>query len=59
MAEPFAMMEQVIIVLLAGIIGAKLSERFGLPMIIPLFISGYIIGPEGLGIFAPRNLAFP
>jgi len=55
-AEPFVMMEQVIIVLLAGIIGAKLSERFGLPMIIPLFISGYIIGPEGLGIFAPLEL---
>ena len=56
MAEPFVMMEQVIIVLLAGIIGAKLSERFGLPMIIPLFISGYIIGPEELGIFAPLEL---
>jgi Kef-type K+ transport system membrane component KefB len=49
-------MEQVIIVLLAVIIGAKLSERFGLPMIIPLFISGYIIGPEGLGIFAPLKV---
>ncbi|MGQ9566404.1 MAG: cation:proton antiporter [Candidatus Bathyarchaeales archaeon] len=56
MAEPFVMMEQVIIVLLAGIIGAKLSERFGLPIIIPLFISGYLIGPEGLGIFAPLEL---
>lgn len=55
-AEPFVMVEQVIIVLLAGIIGAKLSERFGLPMIIPLFISGYIIGPEGLGIFVPLEL---
>jgi cell volume regulation protein A len=55
-AEPFVMVEQVIIVLLAGIIGAKLSERFGLPMIIPLFISGYIIGPEGLGVFAPLEL---
>lgn len=56
MAEPFVMMEQVIIVLLAGIIGAKLSERFGLPMIIPLFLSGYLIGPEGLGIFVPLEL---
>jgi cell volume regulation protein A len=56
MTEPFVMMEQVIIVLLAGIIGAKLAERFGLPIIIPLFISGYLIGPEGLGIFAPLEL---
>ncbi len=56
MAEPFVVMEQVIIVLLAGIIVAKLSERFGLPMVIPLFISGYVIGPEVLGIFAPLDL---
>jgi cell volume regulation protein A len=56
MAEPFVMMEQVIIVLLAGIIGAKLSERFGLPTIIPLFLSGYLIGPEGIGIFVPSEL---
>jgi cell volume regulation protein A len=55
-AEPFVLVEQVIIVLLAGIIGAKLSERVGLPTVIPLFISGYIIGPDGLGIFAPLEL---
>jgi len=55
-ADPFVMMEQVVIVLLAGIIGAKLSERFGLPMIIPLFLSGYLIGPEGIDIFAPLEL---
>jgi NhaP-type Na+/H+ or K+/H+ antiporter len=55
-AEPFALVEQVIIVLLAGIIGAKLSERVGLPPVIPLFLSGYIIGPDGLGIFAPLEL---
>lgn len=41
MAKPFMKMEQGIIVLLTDIIGAKLSERFGLPMIIPLRLSGY------------------
>ncbi len=56
MAQPFAVIEQIIIVLLAGVIVAKLSERFGLPSIIPLFISGYLIGPEVLGIFAPLQL---
>jgi hypothetical protein len=40
-AKPFMKMEQGIIVLLTDIIGAKLSERFGLPMIIPLRLSGY------------------
>ena len=56
MAQPFAVIEQVIIVLLAGIIVAKLSERFGFPSIIPLFICGYLIGPEVLGIFVPSQL---
>jgi len=56
MAGPFVMTEQVIIVLLAGIVGAKLSEHFGLPMIIPLFLSGYLIGPKGIGIFVPSEL---
>lgn len=56
MAEPFVMMEQVVIVLLAGIIGAKLAERFGLPIFVPLFLSGYFIGSEGIGIFVPSEL---
>ena len=56
MVEPFVIMDQIIIILLAGVIAAKISERFGLPSIIPLFIIGYLVGPEGLGIFVPLSL---
>jgi potassium/hydrogen antiporter len=56
MVEPFVIMDQIIIILLAGIIAAKISERFGFPSIIPLFIIGYLVGPEGLGIFVPLSL---
>jgi hypothetical protein len=30
MVEPFVIMDQIIIILLAGVIAAKISERFGL-----------------------------
>lgn len=56
MIEPFVIMDQIIIILLAGVVAAKISERFGLPSIIPLFIIGYLVGPEGLGIFVPLSL---
>ena len=56
MVEPFVIMDQIIIILLAGVIAAKTSERFGLPSIIPLFIIGYLVGPDGLGIFVPLSL---
>ena len=49
-------MDQIIIILLAAIIAAKISERFGLPSIIPLFIIGYLVGPWGLDIFVPLSL---
>ncbi|HVP16218.1 MAG TPA: sodium:proton antiporter [candidate division Zixibacteria bacterium] len=56
MVEPFMIMDQIIIILLAGVVAAKISERFGVPSIIPLFIIGYLVGPEGLGIFVPLSL---
>lgn len=56
MAEPFIYIDQILIILIAGIIAAKFSEHVGLPTIIPLFIIGYVVGPEGLGIFEPLKL---
>jgi cell volume regulation protein A len=56
MIEPFAIMDQLIIIVLAGVIAAKLSERLGVPTIIPLFVIGYLVGPEVLDIFAPLSL---
>lgn len=48
--------DQILIILVAGIIAGKLSERIGIPSIIPLFAIGWIVGPEGLDIFAPLSL---
>lgn len=56
MAEPFMLIDQILIILVAGIIAAKFSEHIGLPTIIPLFVTGYLVGPEGLGIFDPLKL---
>ncbi len=56
MAEPYILVDQVLIILVAGIVAAKLSGRIGIPNIIPLFIIGYIVGPEVLGVFAPLKL---
>lgn len=50
---------QIIIILLAGIIGAKIAERIRLPIVIPLLLTGYLIGPYspiGLKIFNPIEL---
>jgi len=50
---------QIIIILLAGIIGAKIAERARLPIVIPLVITGYLIGPYspiGLNVFNPLDL---
>ena len=56
MSAPLILVDQVMIILLAGIVAAKLSDRLGLPSIIPLFIIGYIVGPDVLGVFAPLSL---
>jgi potassium/hydrogen antiporter len=56
MVQLFEVPQQAIIILIAGILGAKVAERFKVPIIIPLLISGYIAGPEILGIFAPLKL---
>ncbi|HVP92791.1 MAG TPA: sodium:proton antiporter [Acidobacteriota bacterium] len=56
MSTPLILVDQIMIILVAGIVAAKLSERFGLPSIIPLFIIGYIVGPDVLGVFAPLSL---
>ena len=50
---------QIVVILLAGIIGAKVSEKARLPTVIPLIIAGYLIGPYspiGLSIFDPLRL---
>lgn len=48
--------EQIVIILLFGVVGAKLADRFDLPSIIPLFLSGFLLGPEVLGLFDPARI---
>lgn len=48
---------QFIVIILAGVIGAKLAERLNLPRVLPLIISGYLLGPEGLNLFDPGKLS--
>ncbi len=50
---------QIIIILLTGVIGAKIAERIRIPIVIPLLLTGYLIGPFspiGLNIFNPLEL---
>ncbi len=48
--------DQIVIILLFGVVGAKLADLFDLPIIIPLLFSGFLLGPEGLGLFDPTSL---
>jgi cell volume regulation protein A len=55
----YATQIQLIVLLLSGIIGAKIAERIRIPIIIPLLLTGYFIGPFspiGLTIFNPLEL---
>ncbi len=47
---------QFVMIILAGVIGAKLADRFNLPKILPLLVSGYILGPEVLNLLNPESI---
>ncbi|MFQ5870695.1 MAG: cation:proton antiporter [Candidatus Geothermarchaeales archaeon] len=47
---------QIVLILLLGVVGARLSHRLNLPIVIPLFTAGYLVGPEVLDIFDPAAL---
>lgn len=59
MAEPIPPVDEVVLILLLGVVGAKLAERLRIPRILPLFASGYIVGPDVLGIFDPSVIGVP
>ncbi len=56
MVHIFPGVEQIVFILVLGVLGAKLAERFNLPIIIPLILSGFVMGPEALGLFEPSKL---
>jgi len=56
MVQPLLNVEQIVIILLFGVVGAKIADRFNLPSIIPLLLSGFLLGPEVLGLFDPSKI---
>lgn len=56
MSNPLINVEQIVIILLFGVVGAKLADIFDLPSIIPLLLSGFLLGPEFLGLFDPARI---
>ncbi len=56
MVHIFPGIEQIVFILVLGVIGGKLAERLNIPVIMPLLISGFVMGPEMLGLFEPSKL---
>ncbi len=44
------------LVILLGVIAAKVAEKFRIPTIVPLLLAGFIVGPQGFGLFDPALL---
>jgi cell volume regulation protein A len=56
MSNPLLNVDQIVIILLFGVVGAKLADRFNLPSIIPLLVSGFLLGPEAFDLFNPGSI---
>jgi cell volume regulation protein A len=46
------------LILIVGLVSARLAKRLGIPMLIPLLLTGLAIGPVGLGFFHPESSGF-
>ncbi|MCX6768028.1 MAG: sodium:proton antiporter [Candidatus Micrarchaeota archaeon] len=46
---------QVIVILVAGVFAARIAKKLDIPVIVPLLISGYLLGPDVLNIFNPAD----
>lgn len=51
----FGAIEQVGAIVLIGVVSARLAKTFRIPMLIPLLITGLVLGPTGLGFIQPGN----
>ncbi len=51
----FGAIEQVGAIVLIGVVSARLAKTFHIPMLIPLLITGLVLGPTGLGFIQPGN----
>lgn len=46
------------LILIIGLVSARVAKRLGIPMLIPLLLTGLAIGPVGLGFFHPESSGF-
>jgi len=51
----FGAIEQVGAIVLIGVVSARLAKTFRIPMLIPLLITGLVLGPTGLGFIQPGS----
>jgi len=51
----FGAIEQVGAIVLIGVVSARLAKTFRIPMLVPLLITGLVLGPTGLGFIQPGN----
>lgn len=51
----FGVIEQVGAIVLIGVVSARLARLFRVPIIIPLLITGLVLGPVGLGLIQPGS----
>jgi len=49
---------QLIIVIIAGIIAARVAKKLDVPALIPLLAAGYLLGPDGLNYLTPEAISF-
>lgn len=54
-SNQLALIDDVGLILLVGIISAKIAKRVNIPMIIPLLLTGILLGPAGLGFVQPGS----
>lgn len=51
----FGVVEQVGAIVLIGVVSARLAKAFRVPMLVPLLITGLVLGPFGLGLVEPGS----
>ncbi|PSN85480.1 hypothetical protein B9Q11_02750 [Candidatus Marsarchaeota G2 archaeon ECH_B_SAG-F08] len=58
MQQSFNIVDQIGLILLIGIISARIAKLFRIPMLIPLLVTGLFLGPFGLGLIKPEYFGF-
>ncbi|MEM3798591.1 MAG: hypothetical protein QXH56_00710, partial [Thermoprotei archaeon] len=51
----FGAIEQVGAIVFIGVVSARLAKTFRIPMLIPLLVTGLVLGPAGFGFIRPGD----